>query len=49
MPKGDVKLQALVQFCEALGKTPTETYKVVSDNDGKEMLAIDIITVDLNV
>ena len=29
--KGDVKLRATIQFCEALGKTPTETYKMIQD------------------
>ena len=26
---GDVKLRAAIQFCLALGKTPTETYKMI--------------------
>ena len=29
--KGDVKLRATIQFCEALGKTSTETYKMIQD------------------
>ena len=42
--KGDVKLPTTVQFCEALGKTPMETCKMVQDHDRtKEMLMIDSI------
>ena len=29
--KGDVKLRATIQFCEALGKTPTQTYRMIQD------------------
>lgn len=29
--KGDVKLRATIQFCEALGKTPTQTYSMIQD------------------
>ena len=41
--KGDVKLRATFQFCEALGKTPTETYKMIQDTGAVKKCCLSLV------